>query len=189
MCPDRSTPIGKSIDAYLKGEAQIEDHVIHLLFSANRWEAAAEIRNDIAQGTTVVIDRYYYSGVVYSAAKNNPELTLEWARQPEVGLPQPDLCLFLKIAPLDAERREGFGDERYETTKMQERVRDNFQKLFSLPVCEPVLLIDAGFSVEKVEQKILKKVVKHFQKIQWQLPLGSVQTSFTGHCLMWPYVE
>lgn len=28
------------IDAYLKGEAEIEDHVIHLLFSANRWEAA-----------------------------------------------------------------------------------------------------------------------------------------------------
>jgi dTMP kinase len=28
------------IDAYLKGDQQAEDHVIHLLFSANRWEAA-----------------------------------------------------------------------------------------------------------------------------------------------------
>ena len=28
------------IDSYLKGQAEIEDHVIHLLFSANRWEAA-----------------------------------------------------------------------------------------------------------------------------------------------------
>lgn len=27
------------IDSYLKGESEIEDHVIHLLFSANRWEA------------------------------------------------------------------------------------------------------------------------------------------------------
>jgi dTMP kinase len=27
------------IDAYLKGQTEIEDHVIHLLFSANRWEA------------------------------------------------------------------------------------------------------------------------------------------------------
>jgi dTMP kinase len=40
MFPDRTTPIGKMIDNYLKGEAEQEDHVIHLLFSANRWEAA-----------------------------------------------------------------------------------------------------------------------------------------------------
>jgi dTMP kinase len=37
---DRTTAIGKMIDAYLKGEASQEDHVIHLLFSANRWELA-----------------------------------------------------------------------------------------------------------------------------------------------------
>lgn len=36
---DRTTPIGKMIDSYLKGETEVEDHVIHLLFSANRWEA------------------------------------------------------------------------------------------------------------------------------------------------------
>jgi len=28
------------IDAYLKGEENQEDHAIHLLFSANRWELA-----------------------------------------------------------------------------------------------------------------------------------------------------
>lgn len=38
--PDRSTPIGQMIDAYLKGNSEQEDHVIHLLFSANRWELA-----------------------------------------------------------------------------------------------------------------------------------------------------
>jgi thymidylate kinase len=38
--PDRTTTIGKMIDAYLKGDQEAEDHVIHLLFSANRWEAA-----------------------------------------------------------------------------------------------------------------------------------------------------
>ena len=116
---------------------------------------------------------------MYSAAKNNPELTLEWARQPEVGLPQPDLCIFLKISPTDAAKRGGFGDEKYETAKMQERVRDNFLKLFGMPVGEPVLLIDAGMPVDDVEQMILEKVTKRFQNIQWQLPLGSVQTSST----------
>jgi dTMP kinase len=28
------------IDAYLRSQAEMDDHVIHLLFSANRWEAA-----------------------------------------------------------------------------------------------------------------------------------------------------
>jgi dTMP kinase len=28
------------INAYLSGTTDSEDHVIHLLFSANRWEAA-----------------------------------------------------------------------------------------------------------------------------------------------------
>jgi dTMP kinase len=27
------------IDAYLKSAVEMDDHVIHLLFSANRWEA------------------------------------------------------------------------------------------------------------------------------------------------------
>lgn len=36
---DRSTPIGQMIDSYLKSDVEMEDHVIHLLFSANRWEA------------------------------------------------------------------------------------------------------------------------------------------------------
>ncbi|KAL2148439.1 hypothetical protein VTH82DRAFT_2359, partial [Thermothelomyces myriococcoides] len=38
--PDRTTPIGRMIDSYLKSQVEMEDHVIHLLFSANRWEAA-----------------------------------------------------------------------------------------------------------------------------------------------------
>lgn len=35
---DRSTAIGKTIDSYLQGKSEIDDHAIHLMFSANRWE-------------------------------------------------------------------------------------------------------------------------------------------------------
>ena len=37
---DRTTSIGEVIDRYLKEEIHLSDHAIHLLFSANRWEAA-----------------------------------------------------------------------------------------------------------------------------------------------------
>src|SRR4051794_9067669 len=35
---DRTTEIGKMIDAYLTQKTDADDRVIHLLFAANRWE-------------------------------------------------------------------------------------------------------------------------------------------------------
>ena len=37
---DRTTVIGQMIDSYLRSDSELDDHVIHLLFSANRWELA-----------------------------------------------------------------------------------------------------------------------------------------------------
>ena len=36
--PDRSTNVGQMISSYLSNKSQLDDHTIHLLFSANRWE-------------------------------------------------------------------------------------------------------------------------------------------------------
>lgn len=153
--PDRTTPTGMMINSYLTNQAQLEDHSVHLLFSANRWEAAAALRKDIEDGIWVVIDRYSYSGAVYSAAKENPTLGLEWAWAPELGLPQPDVVFFLDISPADAAARGGYGEERYEKEEMQTRVRSLFQKLFDLVHPEDdmgtsIVTIDAGASVKEV---------------------------------------
>jgi len=80
----------------------------------------------LAAGITVLCDRYYYSGVVYSAAKQNPSLSLSWARAPEIGLPRPDLVLFLDLDEAQAKERGGWGGEVYERGEMQRRVRELF---------------------------------------------------------------
>lgn len=80
----------------------------------------------LENGTTVICDRYYYSGMVYSAAKGNPALSLSWARTPEVGLPRPDLVIFLDLDEEQAKKRGGWGDELYEKAEMQRRVKDLF---------------------------------------------------------------
>ncbi|KAI9760542.1 MAG: Slx4p interacting protein [Chaenotheca gracillima] len=170
--PDRTTPIGKMIDQYLKGESQQDDHVIHLLFSANRWEASQQIRSDISSGTTIVIDRYYYSGCVYSAAKGVKGLDLEWARWPDVGLPRPDVCIFLDISPADAARRGGFGEEKYETTEMQGQVRRLFEEMRTSIDRDDFCVVDAGASEEVVEGQI-SKIVKDCEK---SLAIGEVRT-------------
>ena len=157
--PNRTTPIGQMINSYLSGQSQQEDHAIHLLFSANRWESAREIEAHINSGTTVVIDRYYYSGCVYSASKQDPTMDLEWCRHPEVGLPRPDICIFLDLSSEEAAKRGGFGNERYEKEELQSRVRGLYQEMRRhQDEDEDIVLIGAGRSVEVVEREILKVV-------------------------------
>ncbi len=105
----------------------------------------------------MVIDRYYYSGIVYSAAKGRPDLSLEWARRPEVGLPRPDICFFLDITTEAAAKRVGFGDEKYETSAMQKRVRELFYELVKLPDGQDIRVIDAGRNIEAVETDIAER--------------------------------
>jgi dTMP kinase len=154
------------IDSYLRGISQLDDHSIHLLFSANRWELADSIEKDVNSGFTVIIDRYSYSGAVYSAAKENPNLSLEWAWLPEVGLPRPDICLFLSVSPEEAARRGGFGVERYETNSMQQRVRQLFLSLVNLPHNDEFKVIEAGRSVEEVARAVLEAAVRSIGALQ-----------------------
>jgi dTMP kinase len=69
--PDRTTSTGMIINDYLTQSTTnaLDDHAIHLLFSANRWESASTIVQHLRNGTTVVCDRYVYSGVAFSASK------------------------------------------------------------------------------------------------------------------------
>ncbi|KAL7421912.1 Thymidylate kinase [Cryptotrichosporon argae] len=121
--PDRTTAIGKMIDAYLQSQTELDDRAIHLLFSANRWECTAAIERDLAAGVTVIADRYAFSGLVYSAAKGLPP---SFCRSPDVSLPLPDLTLFLTLSASSAAARADFGAERYETLALQLRVREQF---------------------------------------------------------------
>ncbi|KAG6040797.1 hypothetical protein E4U41_007014 [Claviceps citrina] len=177
--PDRTTPIGQMIDGYLKSNVPMEDHVVHLLFSANRWEAADEIKCLLARGTTILCDRFYHSGIVYSAAKLNPSLSLSWARAPEKGLPRPDLVLFLDLDEEAARARGGWGGEVYERAEMQRRVRELFwglsmrgrdvqgqEMLAELGGLEgaawrqeeeDLVVVDAGGGVDEVAERVWEK--------------------------------
>uniref|UniRef100_G3TLN9 Thymidylate kinase n=1 Tax=Loxodonta africana TaxID=9785 RepID=G3TLN9_LOXAF len=129
--PERSTEIGKLLNSYLEKKNEVEDHSVHLLFSANRWEQVPLIRNKLDQGVTLIVDRYAFSGVAFTAAKEN--FSVDWCKQPDVGLPRPDLVLFLQLQLADAARRGGFGQERYEDRAFQERALHCFQQLMQDP--------------------------------------------------------
>ncbi len=124
--PDRTTPIGKVIDDYLNHRIELNDQAIHLLFSANRWEVSDSIIKALKEGKTVIVDRYAFSGIVFSRAKG---LDRNWCCIPDAGLPAPDIVIYLDLSPEEAKKRGGYGRERYEKTEFQDKVRRLYDRL------------------------------------------------------------
>jgi dTMP kinase len=110
-----TTIVGMLINDYLTSSIQTDDRAIHLLFSANRWEAAPKLVTTLARGTNVICDRYAYSGVAFTSAKtmddrcsySGGDLTLDWCIGPDIGLPAPDAVIFLDLDQDEAEKRGG----------------------------------------------------------------------------------
>eukprot|EP00808_Paulinella_micropora_P010753 g57237.t1 len=155
--PDRETEIGKMINAYLTCKAETDDHAIHLLFAANRWEKSASMVALLEKGTSLVVDRYSYSGVAFSAAKG---LDSRWCFSPEVGLPSPDLVLFLQMPLAEAAKRGGYGEERYEAKEIQQKVADQFEVLRQ-PEWK---VVDASGTPEEVHARIRPLVLSALQQ-------------------------
>jgi dTMP kinase len=160
--PDRTTSIGVMLDSYLRSASECDDHAIHLLFSANRWEKNADMKATLMKGQHIVCDRYAYSGIAFtlsketsldlsvdgqpngapagtsseagvSAATSAPRLTYDWCTSPDRGLLAPDVVIFLDITTEDAAKRGSYGVERYEKKEIQERVRQIFQRMREQP--------------------------------------------------------
>ncbi|CAG8717946.1 10090_t:CDS:2, partial [Dentiscutata heterogama] len=155
--PERKSPIGLMINEYLTNFKEMDDKVIHLLFSANRWECMSEMKKKILDGTTLVVDRYAYSGVAYSATKG---LDLEWCKSPDIGLLTPDIVFFMDLTSEEAERRFGFGNERYEVKAFQEKVK----KTFYLLKDQTWKVLDACGTVKELHEEIKNLSLETIQK-------------------------
>ncbi|XP_062252402.1 thymidylate kinase [Platichthys flesus] len=168
--PDRSTTIGQLISAYLQKKSDLEDHTVHLLFSANRWEMVPLIKKKLEQGITLVVDRYAFSGVAFTGAK--PGFCLDWCMKPDVGLPKPDLVMFLQLSPVEAALRGQYGEERYETSSFQRAVQQKFEHLMKDPSIN-WQVIDASKSVDQVHKDITTHSLNTINTAH-NLPLGEL---------------
>ncbi|XP_054812967.1 thymidylate kinase isoform X2 [Prosopis cineraria] len=163
--PDRCTNVGQMISAYLSNTSQLDDRAIHLLFSANRWEKRSLMETKLKAGTTLIVDRYSYSGVAFSSAKG---LDIEWCKAPEVGLFAPDAVIFLDISPEKAAERGGYGGERYEKLEFQKKVAETYKVLLDASW----KVVDAGQSIEDVEKQLQDIVLDCVMECQKGKPLS-----------------
>ncbi|XP_019163358.1 PREDICTED: thymidylate kinase-like isoform X1 [Ipomoea nil] len=168
--PDRNTGIGQMISSYLANKSHLDDRAIHLLFSANRWEKRSLMEETLKSGTTIIVDRYSYSGVAFSAAKG---LDIQWCKAPDIGLLAPDLVLYLDISPERAAERGGYGGERYEQLEFQKKVALSYKALQD----SSWKIIDATLPMEDIEKELREIVVECMIKCQEGKPLSLLWSS------------
>jgi len=170
--PDRSTGTGQCINKYLSLEIEIGDAAaVHMMFSANRWEKRNILRSVLESGTTLVCDRYSGSGIAYTAAKGVEDLSAEWYREKEKGLPAPDLVLYMKIDPHVSAKRKDFGEERYEKLEFQTKVAEIFDQMAR---DEGWRVIDATQPIELIQKQVAEAVGAVLERIAEGKPLGKL---------------
>ena len=151
--PRYDAPVyGDLISRFLRGDfgsnEAVHPQLVALLFAEDRHGAAPQMKQTLASGGTVLLDRYVYSNIAYQCAKlkNKEEADdlREWIFNTEYGnfdLPVPDLNIFLDV-PIgfvesklksqrggeDREYLEGAQDIHEADIQFQIRVRDIYRK-------------------------------------------------------------
>ncbi|KZC13293.1 PREDICTED: thymidylate kinase [Dufourea novaeangliae] len=158
--PERKTPIGSIINDFLAKKKDLSLEAMHLLFCANRWECKEDILKTLHSGTTLIVDRYAGSGAAYTAATTGKNLA--WCKEPDKGLPCPDMVILLKISETSQRLRSNWGEERFETSKLQRLVASNYEKLQE----KTWSIIDADQEQSVIHSQILEKVLVTVQTVQ-----------------------
>ncbi len=157
--PDYSTPVGKEIRQFLDGKRNYPDEVKMMLLSANRWEKKGEIEKIVSKGTTVIMNRYYQSNLVYGISKG---LKLDWLLSLDKGLPKADLVIVIDIRPKTlVSRSKNVVDTFEKDLELIRRVKKNYRILANKFNWRTV---EGEKSVDEVHGQVLR-IVRKFVKI------------------------
>lgn len=157
-----TTEIGAKLrQLLLESDLELHRRTEAMLFMASRCEMVETIlRPALADGKTVVSDRFLLANVVYQSVgdKVSPELLWQMGRLANGGL-VPDLTLLLDMPALNSMERIGNETDRMESRGVDymEAVRQGF--LEQLPHSSPATaIINANQSPEEVSREMLKNV-------------------------------
>ncbi|HEU5172557.1 MAG TPA: dTMP kinase [Nitrososphaeraceae archaeon] len=147
--PDYTTALGKEIRKFLNGKNNFPLEVQHMLLSANRWEKKETILNILNTGTTIIMDRYYQSNLVYGLSNG---LDLDWLANLDKGLPKEDLVIILEISSNTSNKRVINHRDIFEkNNNLLIKVKKNYQKLAQI---YGWYIIDGERSIKEVHQNI-----------------------------------
>lgn len=96
-----------------------------------------------------------------------------------MGLPKPDLVIFLQLSPAEAALRGHFGEERYETSVFQEAVKRKFEQLREDSSVNWQVQYEAGLDCKMCVQSYKSVTLSYFKfeivSSRSSMPLGTLK--------------
>ena len=111
---------GSLLRKVLSGQESLNPEALHLLFSADRYQARDHLIDMIAENNVVILDRYYYSGLAYSLAHG---VERDWCQKIDLKLLEPDCVIYLDVDPRVAAKRSDYGESVFDNIDFQSKVR------------------------------------------------------------------
>lgn len=156
-----NSPVGSLIRQLLTGRMHADPKVIAALFTADRLDHLLNDVDGIVQmiekGTTVIMDRYYFSSYAYQSV----DVPMDWVIQANAlssGILRPKVNIFLDVDVDDALER--ITNNRHQTELFEEKtrliqVRERYMEAFErLQDTENVVIVDGGQPPEDVAEKV-----------------------------------
>ncbi len=126
-----------------------------LLLVADRYaHYEAVVRREVERGSVVILDRYKHSTMAYQGAVG---LSVEWLRELQRYLPDPDVGIYLDVEPGEGLRRKAASGSRplayFEEAERVRRAREIYLDLVSRG---QLVLVDASLELPRVVERVVK---------------------------------
>ena len=155
---------GRALRRALSGKEPHSECEMAVMFVFDRIGHNAQIEELLAQGKTVICDRYYYSTLAYQGKSTD----YAWVRSMNIDCPKirrPDVCIYLDLTPEESLARISRGRaevEIYENLEKLTEVRDSFFSVIAdlRASGEKIFTVNANRSVEDISDEIFDIVAK-----------------------------
>jgi dTMP kinase len=182
-----STPLGEAIRDLLlhRHDLHIDRRAEMLLYMAARSQMVEQvIRPALAQGKTVVSDRYLLANVVYQGYGGGLDVATLWevGRIATAGL-MPDLTFVLDVPPDVAAARMARPLDRMENqgAAFHARVRDGFLKEAAKTPGTSIVISAAG-SIDQIQTQIRKNLPEKLRSETTSNNIPPPATAVAGRC-------
>ncbi len=164
-------PVGTVIRQFLSGRLVVKGMsgprpprwpTMALLFAADRVDhLETEILPNLADGITVLCDRYVFSSLVYQTETSGDFGNLAWIENLNKLAPRPDLTLVLDVpAATAAKRRQGRREmeQIYDDLELQERLTRRYRELPTRYPGERIEVVSGEATPQEVHRTCLELV-------------------------------